>query len=50
MPDHLGSDQRRVKPDDGEEKEIQGEFMAYAALKRPTVVYTQRWMKETSHY
>lgn len=23
MPDHLGSDQRKVKPDDGEEKEIQ---------------------------
>ena len=32
MPDHLGSDQRKVKPDDGEEKEIQGKFLVLVEL------------------
>ena len=32
MPDHLGSDQRKVKPDDGEEKEIQGKLLMSSTL------------------
>ena len=50
MPDHLGSDQRKVKPDDGEEKEIQGKFVMLVELIWFTVPYIQRWTKEILHY
>ena len=50
MPDHLGSDQRRVKPDDGGEKEIQGKSLMFLKLIWFIMPQIQRWTKETSHY
>ena len=41
MPDHLGSDQRKVKEDKGEDKPIQGDYAAF----RMRVPFAQNFVR-----